>query len=86
MSETLLISFLKVVILNFFIIAINLISNYACEDSDIALQLFIIFNKKLIDEKLDKIFYNIEIPTMKSLIQMEYNGIHIDKPLQISIN
>ena len=61
-------------------VELNLIANYACEDSDIAFQLFVIFDKKLIDEKLDNIFYNIEIPTMKSLIQMEYNGIHIDKP------
>jgi len=54
------------------------ISYYACEDTDIALQLYGLFSKELIKNKLDKIFYEIEIPTMKVLIDMEYQGINID--------
>ena len=54
------------------------ISYYACEDSDVALQLHDLFSKELIKQKLDKIFYDIEIPTMKVLIDMEYEGINID--------
>ena len=54
------------------------ISYYACEDTDVALQLYNFFSKELIKQKLDKIFYDIEIPTMKVLIDMEYEGINID--------
>ncbi|MAR15006.1 MAG: DNA polymerase I [Candidatus Marinimicrobia bacterium] len=54
------------------------ISYYACEDTDVALQLHDLFSKELIKHKLDKIFYDIEIPTMKVLIDMEYEGINID--------
>ncbi len=54
------------------------ISYYACEDSDIALQLFKIFSKKLSKNNLNKIFNEIEIPTMKVLIDMEFEGINID--------
>jgi len=54
------------------------ISYYACEDTDVALQLYDLFLKELIKHKLDKIFYDIEIPTMKVLIDMEYEGINID--------
>ena len=54
------------------------ISYYACEDTDVALQLYDLFSKELIKHKLDKIFYDIEIPTMKVLIDMEYEGINID--------
>ena len=55
------------------------ISYYACEDSDIAFQLFNHFEQELIKQKLDKIYYEIEIPTMKVLIDMEFEGIQIDK-------
>tara|TARA_B100000029_G_scaffold132235_1_gene126072 strand:+ start:7 stop:1410 length:1404 start_codon:yes stop_codon:yes gene_type:complete len=54
------------------------ISYYACEDSDVALQLYGLLSKELKSQKLDKIFYDIEIPTMRALIDMEYEGINID--------
>ena len=54
------------------------ISYYACEDSDIALQLFKIFSEKLSKNNLNEIFNEIEIPTMKVLIDMEFEGINID--------
>ena len=54
------------------------ISYYACEDSDVALQLYDLLSLELKKQKLDKIFYEIEIPTMAVLIDMEYEGINID--------
>ena len=54
------------------------ISYYACEDSDVALQLFKIFSEKLSKNNLNEIFNEIEIPTMKVLIDMEFEGINID--------
>ena len=54
------------------------ISYYACEDSDVALQLHIKLLKELESQNLIKIFNDIEIPTMKVLIEMEYQGVNID--------
>ena len=65
------------------------ISYYACEDSDVVFQLMDILNKKLIDNKLIKIYNEIEIPIVKVLMDMEFNGVSIDinffKKLSIDI-
>ncbi len=50
---------------------------YACEDADITLQLKEIFEKKF-TEDIKKLFYDIEMPLMSVLMQMELNGITID--------
>lgn len=50
---------------------------YACEDADITLQLKEIFEKKFTKE-IKKLFYDIEMPLMHVLMQMELNGISID--------
>ncbi|APD06159.1 DNA-directed DNA polymerase [Flavobacteriaceae bacterium UJ101] len=50
---------------------------YACEDADITLQLKEIFEKKFTEE-IKKLFYDIEMPLMRVLIQMELNGISLD--------
>ena len=54
------------------------ISYYACEDSDIALQIYEIQKKILVDKKLDKLFYAIEMPLVRVLVNMEYNGVYVD--------
>jgi len=54
---------------------------YACEDADIVLK---IYNKQkhvLEDMKLDNLFYNIEMPLIKVLIEMEFNGVYINVKL-----
>lgn len=55
------------------------LANYAIEDSDITLRLYNILKKKIIDEKLDKIFNEIELPLIPVLVQMEMDGVKIDK-------
>ena len=60
-------------------VALEKVSFYACEDADITLQ---IFNKQsqLIEEMaLSNLFYNIEIPLISVLLNVEYNGIFIDE-------
>ena len=60
-------------------VPIDKICFYACEDVDVVLK---IYNKQrhIIDEKkLDNIFYNIEMPLLKTLIDMEFNGMFINK-------
>ncbi|MCX8029137.1 MAG: DNA polymerase I [Brevinematales bacterium] len=69
--------------------------NYACEDADITLRLYNFFSNKLEEnEKLKKLFYEIEMPLVEVLGEMEYNGIKVDveylknlsKELDLEIN
>ncbi len=48
---------------------------YAAEDSDITLKLFSVLKKRLIEKKLDKLFYDIEMPLVYVLAHMELEGI-----------
>ncbi|MBD7947498.1 DNA polymerase I [Psychrobacter communis] len=61
--------------------AIDLASDYACEDADITYQLFELFSEKLAaDENNAKLLHELEIPTAEILCQMEANGILIKRP------
>ncbi len=57
---------------------INLLKEYACEDADITFRLFRILEEKIRENNLEKLFYEIEMPLMKVLAQMETNGVRID--------
>lgn len=52
--------------------------DYACEDADITFQLKLILEEALKKEKLDKLFYDIEIPLVNVLADMEYTGVLLD--------
>ncbi len=51
---------------------------YACEDADITFTLKSILEKELEDNKLSKLFYDVELPLMFVLCSMESNGVNID--------
>jgi DNA polymerase I len=57
---------------------IQLLKDYAAEDADITYQLFCILEKEITQNGLEKLFYDIEMPLMKVLAQMEWNGVRID--------
>ena len=59
-------------------VSIDKITDYASEDADITLQLKGIFDKEIEINNLSKIFYDIEIPMINVLSQMEAEGIKID--------
>ena len=62
-------------------VAIDLASDYACEDADITYQLFDLFSEKLAADKNNaKLLHELEIPTAEILCQMEANGILIKRP------
>ena len=62
-------------------VAIDIASDYACEDADITYQLFDVFSEKLAnDENNSKLLDELEIPTAEILCQMEANGILIKRP------
>jgi DNA polymerase I len=54
------------------------VSDYACEDADITFQLFEIFAPKINETHLKDLFYNLEMPLVQVLMEMEREGIAID--------
>jgi DNA polymerase-1 len=57
---------------------INLLRDYAAEDAEITFQLKVILEKEIKNNKLENLFYEIEMPLMRVLASMEFNGVRID--------
>lgn len=55
------------------------LSLYSCEDADFTNRLAIKLRKKLDKERFTDLFYNIELPLIEILADMEENGIEVDK-------
>ncbi len=61
-------------------VAIDIASDYACEDADITYQLFEVFSDKLADDENNiRLLNELEIPTAEILCQMEAHGILIKR-------
>lgn len=63
--------------------------NYSGEDSDITWRLYEVFKKRLAEnKKTEEIFYNIEMPLVKILTDMEFWGVKIDDKFlgKLSVN
>ncbi len=54
------------------------IKDYACEDADITLQLKQIFNDEIEKPHLKSLFYDMEMPLVQILVDMEVEGVSID--------
>ncbi|MDR2804331.1 MAG: DNA polymerase I [Dysgonamonadaceae bacterium] len=54
------------------------IVDYACEDADITLQLKNVFAETVSQEPWKNLFYNIEIPLVSVLADMEITGVRLD--------
>ena len=59
-------------------VPLDQLSDYACEDADITLQLRATFEPLLEKEKLEQVFHEIECPLIPALVDMEANGIALD--------
>ncbi len=55
------------------------VSDYACEDADISLRLYGILKNKIKKNKLERVYYEIEMPLLPVLLGMEEEGVAIDK-------
>jgi DNA polymerase-1 len=55
------------------------IKEYAVEDADITLQLKNAFAPLIPKKKVDKVFTDVETPLVKVLLDMEFEGVRIDK-------
>ncbi len=60
-------------------VALEKISFYSCEDVDFTFRLKNLLSPRLAQANLEKIFFEIEMPLVKILAQMEENGILLDK-------
>lgn len=65
--------------LSFDKVAMDVASQYACEDADITFRLFNRFNQHINQDKTAaQLLYHLEMPTAQILTQMEHDGILID--------
>ncbi|MCK4796666.1 MAG: DNA polymerase I, partial [Spirochaetes bacterium] len=63
------------------------LAKYAGEDADITYQLYEILKNKLeSNKKTEALFYEIEIPLLKVLINMEFYGVSINKDYLIDLS
>ncbi len=60
-------------------VPIELLSQYACEDADMTLRLFIFYKDKILEKELENAEMHFENPLISVLANMEWCGIHIDK-------
>ena len=54
------------------------ICNYAAEDADVTLRLYNVLKPRLKEAGVDDLFYNIEMPLVPVLAEMEMNGVLLD--------
>lgn len=59
-------------------VALEIISDYAAEDADITLKLKNILEKEIETNNLNDLFYNIELPLVYVLADMEWTGVRLD--------
>lgn len=64
---------------NFAGISLEMATSYSSEDADITFRLFNVFSKKLKEDSLDKLMHEIEMPFNNVIIEMEENGIYLDR-------
>ncbi len=62
-------------------VPLDKITQYACEDADIARRLTILLEDEIHKEKLGDLFRKIEMPLLPVLLEMEYNGVALDAGL-----
>lgn len=51
---------------------------YGAEDADVTFQLATIFKQKCTEENVNKVLYDIELPLVNVLSNMEYEGVNLD--------
>jgi DNA polymerase-1 len=62
-------------------VAVAKVAEYACEDADVTWQLYGQLKKELADTGNEKLFYELEMPLVAVLANMEERGIRIDTGL-----
>ncbi|MEN8192005.1 MAG: DNA polymerase I [Bacteroidota bacterium] len=61
-----------------FDVDVEILKDYACEDSDITYQLYSLFKEKIKENHQEDIAYNVEFPLVKVLEDMERIGVNLN--------
>jgi DNA polymerase-1 len=67
-------------------VSLDKISQYACEDADVALRLERFLGKRIKEGSLNDLFHQLEIPLILVLMEMEFNGMALDVELLKSLS
>lgn len=59
-------------------IGLDVAAPYAAEDADITFRFYERFSKELKSRKLEKLFFELEMPLVKLLADIEFNGMKLD--------
>ena len=59
---------------------------YAAEDADVALQLTYIYEKEMKEKGIDQFFYDVELPLLPVLLEMEFKGMFVDGEMLASMS
>ncbi len=54
------------------------VSDYACEDADVTWQLYEIFSKQITEKELTPLLFNVELPLVSVLANMELAGVRVN--------
>ncbi len=66
---------------NFAEVPLDVATDYACSDAEATFGLYEIFKLALKAQKLDNLFYEVEMPLVEVLVEMEENGVSLDANL-----
>jgi DNA polymerase-1 len=59
-------------------VALEVIAEYACEDADVAFRLRSLLEPKLVENAMDSLFREVEMPLIEVLVRLEENGVALD--------
>ena len=59
-------------------VSVEDVSRYACEDAEVTYELKAVLEKKLKEQGLERVFYEIEMPLVPVLAEMEMTGVKVD--------
>ncbi len=62
-------------------VPVPLVADYAAEDADVPARLMPILQRRLHDEGLQGLFAELEMPLIDVLVELEFNGIKVDRTL-----
>ncbi len=66
--------------INFSRVPVEKAKDYSCEDADITLRLMRVLERRLKEEGNEALFYELEMPLLPVLMDMELTGIKVDIP------
>lgn len=60
-------------------VEVDKVKDYAAEDADVTFRLKPFLEQGLKEEKIESLFYDLEMPLLKVLVKMEVEGVKLDK-------